>query len=147
MEPSVLSNKASSTEPDRRRTVIFLRHRRTREVARSEHSSALPYAMAWAGRNKSRLVMEFRPADGTEGYSGVYRDGIPSEKKTPDLARIVGGPPQDIAPRDPVASKLMEDLAREISKRAEADRAPPRPRLSPRVDPRNPSHRPTLTRR
>jgi hypothetical protein len=98
------------------------------------------YPTKWPGLGEMRAVYcsKYRPADGKEASSGVYRDGIPSEEKTPDLARIVGAPAPDIGPPDPVASRLLEDLAKEISDRAEADRAPPRPRLSPRVHPENP---------
>jgi hypothetical protein len=98
------------------------------------------YSRGWPGLGEMRAVYcsKFPPADGIELFSTIYCDGIPPEKETPDIARLAGAPPQDIEPPDPFVSKLFEDLAKEISERAEADRAPPRRRLPPRGDPGNP---------
>jgi hypothetical protein len=72
----------------------------------------------WPGLPEIRAVLcsKFRPADGIEGSSTVYIDGIPSERPapvaalpSPDAKRLNAG---EITP-DPEFAETVEKLARE----------------------------------
>lgn len=87
----------------------------------------------WPGIVEMRAVYcsKYRAADGIEASSSVYPDGIPSENPAP-LPRLPA-PREMIEPPDLAAAKILEELAREVSTRAAAERAP-KPRLFAKPD-------------
>ena len=73
----------------------------------------------WPGPHELRAVYcsRYKPADGLEGYSAVYPDGIPPERRIEPAHQPLALPPGRIASANPEADAMVSRLMEEQDKK------------------------------